>query len=50
MKSGYPACASNEEIEAWIDTKTAAFKMISSKIDLNERHQRAVNYQELMLS
>ena len=50
MLPGYPACASNDEIEAWIDTKTAAFKMISSKIDLNERNKRAVNYQELMLS
>ena len=50
MLPGYPECASRKEIDEWTKWKKATFKLISSKIDLNERNDRAVNYEEIFLN
>ena len=50
MGPGYPECAKPDEIEAWINSKKATFKLISSKIDLTEMEERAVSFEELYLT
>lgn len=44
---GYPECAPKEEMEKWLSTKYAAFKMINQKIDFTDRDEFAVRMNEI---
>ena len=43
---GYPECAPKEEIEAYLETKKIAFKVINEIIDFNDRDTVALAYNE----
>lgn len=44
---GNPDCAPVSEIDAWIENKYAAFKMINQKIDFTDRDEFAVRFNEI---
>jgi hypothetical protein len=44
---GNPDCAPISEIDAWIENKYAAFKMINQKIDFTDRDEFAVRFNEI---
>lgn len=46
---GYPDCAPQEEIEAWMSSKLATMKVINTKIDFLDRGDFAVRYNEIFI-
>lgn len=46
---GYPDCAAQPDIEAYLEEKKIGFKILNQKIDFNSRGERAVRFNEMFV-